>query len=434
MANLIVVGTQWGDEGKGKVVDVLSERFDVVARYQGGNNAGHTVVVGEEKVVLHLVPSGILRKGKICVLGNGVVIDLKELIQEMDQLERLQVRFEEQFFISQRAHLVLPYHKLLDATHEQRAAKKIGTTGRGIGPAYVDKMARVGIRIGDLEHAGVFKERLQHNLAEKRTQFPDNQALAALDGDRVFAEHLGYYERIRSFLVDSAEILDRLIRKGKRVLFEGAQGTLLDVDLGTYPFVTSSSSTAGGACTGTGVSPKRIDGILGVCKAYTTRVGEGPFPTELSDATGEHIRARGQEFGATTGRPRRTGWFDAVGVRYAVRVNGLDALAMMKLDVLDELDPILVCTGYRYRGEVLTEFPNETAVLAECQPVYETLSGWKQSTVGVIADEKLPTKCQAYIRHLETLVGVPLTLVSTGPRRDQTIVRANAAWREWGLA
>jgi adenylosuccinate synthase len=434
MANLIVVGTQWGDEGKGKVVDVLSERFDVVARYQGGNNAGHTVVVGEEKVVLHLVPSGILRKGKICVLGNGVVIDLRELIQEMDQLERLHVRFEDNFFISQRAHLVLPYHKVLDVAHEQRAAKKIGTTGRGIGPAYVDKMARVGIRIGDLEHAGVFKERLQHNLAEKRIQFPENQGLAALDGDQIYAEHLGYYERIRNFLGDSALILDRLIREGKRILFEGAQGTLLDVDLGTYPFVTSSSATAGGACTGTGVSPKRIDGILGVCKAYTTRVGEGPFPTELSNATGEHIRARGQEFGATTGRPRRTGWFDAVAARYAVRVNGLDVLAMMKLDVLDELDPILVCNGYRYRGEVLTEFPNETAVLAECQPVYEALPGWKQSTVGVVAEEKLPPTCQAYIRHLESLVGVPLTLVSTGPRRDQTIVRANAAWREWGLA
>ena len=434
MANLIVVGTQWGDEGKGKVVDVLSERFDVVARYQGGNNAGHTVVVGEEKVVLHLVPSGILRKGKICVLGNGVVIDLKELIQEMDQLQRLHVRFEDNFFISQRAHLVLPYHKVLDVAHEQRAAKKIGTTGRGIGPAYVDKMARVGIRIGDLHHPGLFKERLQHNLAEKRVQFPGNEALAALDGEQIYAEHLGHYERIRDFLGDSAQILDRLIRGGKHVLFEGAQGTLLDVDLGTYPFVTSSSATAGGACTGTGVSPTRIDGVLGVCKAYTTRVGEGPFPTELSDAIGEQIRTRGLEFGATTGRPRRTGWFDAVGVRYAARVNGLDVLAMMKLDVLDELDPILVCAGYRYRGEVLTEFPSETAVLAECQPVYETLPGWKQSTVGVVAEEKLPSKCQSYLRHLQTLVGVPLTLVSTGPRRDQTIVRPNASWEAWGLA
>jgi adenylosuccinate synthase len=433
MANVIVVGAQWGDEGKGKVVDILSERFDVVARYQGGNNAGHTVVVGQEKIVLHLVPSGILRKGKICVLGNGVVIDLRELIHEMDQLERLHVRFEDHFFISRRAHLVLPYHKLLDVAREERAAKKIGTTGRGIGPAYVDKMARVGIRIGDLHHPALFKERLLHNLTDKREQFPDNQTLAALDADQTFVEHLKYYERIRNFLVDSAQILDRLIREGKRVLFEGAQGTLLDVDLGTYPYVTSSSATAGGACTGTGVSPKRIDGILGICKAYTTRVGEGPFPTEIMDATGEHLRARGQEFGATTGRPRRTGWFDAVGVRYAARVNGLDALALMKLDVLDELDPILVCTGYRYHGEVLTEFPNETDILAECQPVYEAIPGWRQSTVGTLDEANLPPPCRAYIRHLESLVGVPITLVSTGPRRDQTIVRPHTTWEGWGL-
>ncbi len=434
MANVIVVGAQWGDEGKGKVVDILSERFDVVARYQGGNNAGHTVVVGEEKVVLHLVPSGILRMGKICVLGNGVVIDLGELIHEMDQLERLQVRFEDHFFISRRAHLVLPYHKLLDVAHEQRTRKKIGTTGRGIGPAYMDKMARVGIRIGDLHHPGLFKERLQNNLLEKRAQFPENPALAALDADQIFADHLQHYARIREFLADSAQILDRLIREGKRVLFEGAQGTLLDVDLGTYPYVTSSSATAGGACTGTGVGPKRIDGILGICKAYTTRVGEGPFPTELADPTGEHIRLRGQEFGATTGRPRRTGWFDAVGVRYAARVNGLDALALMKLDVLDELDPILVCTGYRYRGEVLTEFPNETDILSACQPVYEAVPGWRQSIVGALEEDKLPLACQAYIRHLEDLVGVPITLISTGPRRDQTIVRGNPLWESWGLA
>jgi len=363
-----------------------------------------------------------------------VVIDLGELIHEMDQLERLHVRFEDHFFISRRAHLVLPYHKILDVAGEERAAKKIGTTGRGIGPAYVDKMARVGIRIGDLHQPGLFKERLQQNLQDKRAQFPENQALANLDADQIFAEHLRHYERIRDFLVDTAQILDRLIREGKRVLFEGAQGTLLDVDLGTYPYVTSSSATAGGACTGTGVSPKRIDGVLGVCKAYTTRVGEGPFPTELTDATGEHLRTRGKEFGATTGRPRRTGWFDAVGVRYAARVNGLDAVALMKLDVLDEMDPILVCTGYRYRGEVLTEFPNETDILAECQPVYGALPGWRQNTVGTLEETKLPPTCRAYIQHLERLVGVPFTLVSTGPRRDQTIFRPNAMWKSWGLA
>jgi adenylosuccinate synthase len=434
MANIIVVGAQWGDEGKGKVVDFLSERFDVVARYQGGNNAGHTVVVGEEKIVLHLIPSGVLRKGKVCVLGNGVVIDLCELIQEMDQLERLHIRFEDHFFISRRAHLVLPYHKLLDVAHEQRATKKIGTTGRGIGPAYVDKMARVGIRVGDLHQPALFKERLSQNLAEKRAQSPESRALATLEVDRIFHDHLKYYGRIQSFLADSSLVLDRLMREGKQVLFEGAQGTLLDVDLGTYPYVTSSSSTAGGACTGTGVSPKRIDGVLGICKAYTTRVGEGPFPTELADTIGERIRERGAEFGATTGRPRRTGWFDAVGVRYAARVNGLDALALMKLDVLDGLETIQVCTGYRYKEELLTELPNETDILAECQPVYETLAGWQENTVGIVEENKLPAACQAYLRHLEALAGVPLALISTGPRRDQTIVRSSALWRGWGLA
>jgi adenylosuccinate synthase len=434
MANIIVVGAQWGDEGKGKVVDVLSERFDVVARYQGGNNAGHTVVVGDEKIVLHLIPSGVLRKGKTCVLGNGVVIDLKELIQEMDQLERLHVKFEDHFFISRRAHLVLPYHKLLDVAHEQRATKKIGTTGRGIGPAYVDKMARVGIRIGDLHQPALFKERLSQNLADKRAQYPESRALTTLEPDQMFDEHLRFYERIKGFLADSSLVLNRLIQEGKAVLFEGAQGTLLDVDLGTYPYVTSSSATAGGACTGTGVGPKRIDGILGISKAYTTRVGEGPFPTELTGEVGELIRKRGAEFGATTGRPRRTGWFDAVALRYAVRVNGLDALALMKMDVLDGLDPIQVCTGYRYRGELITEFPNETDILAECQPVYESMPGWKDSTVGTVEEVKLPTNCQAYIRQLESLVGVPITLISTGPRRDETIMRPNAMWKSWGLA
>lgn len=434
MTNLIVVGVQWGDEGKGKIVDVLSEHFDVVARYQGGNNAGHTVVVGDEKIVLHLVPSGVLRKGKTCVLGNGVVIDLGELIQEMDQLERLHVNFTDRFYISRGAHLVMPYHKVLDAAAEQRAVKKIGTTGRGIGPAYVDKMARVGIRVGDLHNPALFRERLCQNLADKRAQHPENRALAALEPDRIFADHQRFYGRIRDFLADSGLILDRLMREGKPILFEGAQGTLLDVDLGTYPYVTSSSATAGGACTGTGVSPTRIGGILGVCKAYTTRVGEGPFPTELHDAVGEHIRASGQEFGATTGRPRRTGWFDAVGVRYAVRVNGLDAMVIMKLDVLDEVDPIRLCTGYRYRGELLTELPSAVDILAECEPVYEELPGWRQSTVGTMEEAKLPAACRAYLRRLEELVGVPILMVSTGPRRDQTLLRPHPLLAQWGLA
>jgi adenylosuccinate synthase len=435
MANVIVVGTQWGDEGKGKVVDLLSEHFDAVARYQGGTNAGHTVVVGDEKIVLHLVPSGVLRKGKVCILGNGVVIDLLALIQEIDQLVKLHVKIEENFFISKNAHLVLPYHKLLDTELERlRGGRKIGTTRRGIGPAYVDKMARTGIRIGDLTDPTLFRERLRANLEEKQAQFPHHQELRELDGEKVAAEQLEQFERVRGFLVDSSLVIHDLIRAGKSILFEGAQGTLLDVDLGTYPFVTSSSATAGGACTGTGISPLAIDGILGVTKAYTTRVGEGPFPTELADVTGEWLRERGQEFGATTGRPRRCGWFDAVAVRYSVRVNGLSAIALMKLDVLDASDSIRICTAYRRKGELHEEFPNETGLLKGCEPIYEELPGWNESTVGIASYDRLPARCRAYVERLEALTGVEVGLISTGPRRDQTIIRPTPSIRRWELA
>jgi adenylosuccinate synthase len=367
--------------------------------------------------------SGILRKGKTCVLGNGVVIDLGELIQEMDQLEKLQVKFEDHFFISRRAHLVLPYHKLLDVAHEQRATKKIGTTGRGIGPAYVDKMARVGIRVGDLHQPNLFKERLSQNLAEKRAQYPESKTLSDLEVDRMFEDHLRHFERIRGFLADGSLVLDRFMREGKRVLFEGAQGTLLDVDLGTYPYVTSSSATAGGACTGTGVSPKRIDGILGICKAYTTRVGEGPFPTELTDETGERIRERGAEFGATTGRPRRTGWFDAVGVRYAVRVNGLDAIVITLLDVLGGLPKLNVCTGYRLGGQALRAFPDEPETLEEVEPQLEAMEPWTEDISDSRHFKDLPPAAQKYVRRVEELVGVPVQIVSVGPDREQTIFR-----------
>ncbi|MGH7370025.1 MAG: adenylosuccinate synthase [Candidatus Methylomirabilaceae bacterium] len=435
MANVIVVGTQWGDEGKGKVVDLLSEHFDAVARYQGGTNAGHTVVVGEEKIVLHLVPSGVLRKGKICILGNGVVIDLPALLEEIDQLVRLQVKVEENLFISKNAHLVLPYHKLLDAELERlRGGRRIGTTRRGIGPAYVDKMARTGIRIGDLVDPALFRERLRANLEEKQAQFPHHQELRELDAEKVAAEQLEQFERARAFLVDSSFVIHNLVRADKSILFEGAQGTLLDIDLGTYPYVTSSSATAGGACTGTGVSPLAIHGILGVTKAYTTRVGEGPFPTELIDAMGEGLRERGQEFGATTGRPRRCGWFDAVAVRYSARVNGLSALALMKLDVLDACDWIRICTGYRRRGEVYQDFPNETGLLKECEPIYEEVPGWNESIVGTTSFDRLPARCRAYVERLEALTGVEAGLISTGPRRDQTILRATPAMRAWELA
>jgi adenylosuccinate synthase len=435
MANVIVVGTQWGDEGKGKVVDLLSEHFDAVARYQGGTNAGHTVVVGEEKIVLHLVPSGVLRKGKVCILGNGVVIDLLALTQEMDQLITLHVKIEENFFISKNAHLVLPYHKILDAELERlRGGRRIGTTRRGIGPAYVDKMARAGIRIGDLTDAALFRERLLASLEDKRAQFPHNQELRELDGEKVAAEQLEQFERVRRFMVDSSLVIHDLIRAGKSILFEGAQGTLLDIDLGTYPFVTSSSATAGGACTGTGVSPLAIDGILGVTKAYTTRVGEGPFPTELTDVTGEMLRERGQEFGATTGRPRRCGWFDAVAVCYSARVNGLSALALMKLDVLDVCDSIRICTGYRCKGEILRKFPNETGLLKGCEPLYEEVPGWNESIAGITSYNRLPARCKAYVERIEAVTGVEVGLISTGPRRDHSILRPTLAMRQWGLA
>lgn len=432
MANVIVVGTQWGDEGKGKVVDILSERFDVVARYQGGNNAGHTVVVGEEKIVLHLVPSGILRKGKTCILGNGVVIDPADLLYEMEQLRRLEAKFEGSFFIGKNAHLVMPYHKILDVERD-KGQRKIGTTGRGIGPAYADKMARVGIRIGDLHNPDLFREKLFANLAEKRAHQPASSALLGLDPEKIYADYLGYYQELRPYLVDASLVLNQFIAEGKSVLFEGAQGTLLDVDMGTYPYVTSSSSTAGGACTGTGVSPLNIHGVLGVVKAYTTRVGEGPFPTELKDELGERLRIRGQEFGATTGRPRRCGWFDAVAVRYSTRVNALSTMALMKLDVLDECEKILICNGYRYRGQVIKDFPTEAGILKECEPIYEEMEGWQEVTQGVLDYDGLPKKCREYIERLEELIGVGFSLISTGPKRDQTIIRKTKTLKDWGL-
>lgn len=432
MANVIVVGTQWGDEGKGKIVDLLSEVFDVVARYQGGNNAGHTVVVGEEKVVLHLVPSGILRKGKICILGNGVVIDPADLLHEMEQLKRLDVRFEETFFISKNAHLVMPYHKILDVERD-RGPQRIGTTGRGIGPSYSDKMGRVGIRIGDLHDPDLFREILFTNLAEKKVSHPESLALQELDPEKIYADYLGYYEELKSYLVDASQVLNQFISEGRSVLFEGAQGTLLDVDMGTYPYVTSSSSTAGGACTGTGISPLKIHGVLGVVKAYTTRVGDGPFPTELKDELGERLRRRGAEFGATTGRPRRCGWFDEVAVRYSARVNALSTMALMKLDVLDECEKVLICTGYRYRGKIIRDFPNEVSILRECEPIYEEMEGWQEVTQGILEYDGLPKKCREYIERLEELTGVGFSLISTGPKRDQTIIRKTQALRDWGL-
>ncbi len=433
MANVIVVGSQWGDEGKGKIVDTISESFDAVARYQGGNNAGHTVVVGNEKVILHLVPSGILRKGKTCILGNGVVVDLPGLTHELNQLGRLAVKAEGHLYVGKNAHLVLPYHKILDIEREQNTARRIGTTGRGIGPAYADKVARVGIRIGDLFDTGLFRERLRTNVIEKQAHAPKESALHTLDADAIFDEQMAHFREVQAFLVDASAILNRMIDAGKKILFEGAQGTLLDVDLGTYPYVTSSSATAGGACIGTGVAPTRIDGVLGVIKAYTTRVGEGPFPTELGDSTGEELRRRGGEYGATTGRPRRCGWLDAISLAYAIRVNGFSTLALTKLDVLDPFPVLQICRAYRYRDQTLEEFPNETNILKECQPLYEEIEGWQESTVGRTSIAELPKKCRAFLDRLEAILGVDISIISTGPERDQTILLPTRTLKQWGL-
>ncbi|MFB3144827.1 MAG: adenylosuccinate synthase [Candidatus Methylomirabilales bacterium] len=433
MANVIVVGSQWGDEGKGKIVDTISESFDAVARYQGGNNAGHTVVVGNEKVILHLVPSGILRKGKTCILGNGVVVDLPGLTHELNQLGRLAVKAEGHLYVGKNAHLVLPYHKILDIEREQNTARRIGTTGRGIGPAYADKVARVGIRIGDLLDPGFFRERLRTNVIEKQAHAPKESALHTLDADAIFDEQMAHFREVQAFLVDASAILNRMIDAGKKILFEGAQGTLLDVDLGTYPYVTSSSATAGGACIGTGVAPTRIDGVLGVIKAYTTRVGDGPFPTELGDSTGEELRRRGEEYGATTGRPRRCGWLDAISLAYAIRVNGFSTLALTKLDVLDPFPVLQICRAYRYRDQTLEEFPNETNILKECQPLYEEIEGWQESTVGRTSVAELPKKCRAFLDRLQAILGVDISIISTGPERDQTILLPTRTLKQWGL-
>lgn len=433
MANVIVVGTQWGDEGKGKIVDIISESFDAVARYQGGNNAGHTVIVGKEKVILHLVPSGILRKGKTCILGNGVVIDLPGLTHELSQLRRLDVKPEGHLYIGKNAHLVLPYHQILDQERDQNSTRRLGTTGRGIGPAYADKAARTGIRIGDLFDSTLFQERLRINVAEKQAYAPKQSALHTLDPEAIFHKQMPHFRQVQTFLVDASAVLNRMIDEGKKILFEGAQGTLLDVDMGTFPYVTSSSATAGGACIGTGVGPTRIDGALGVMKAYTTRVGEGPFPTELKDSTGEALRNRGEEYGATTGRPRRCGWIDAISLRYAIQVNDLRTVALTKLDVLDAFPVVKICRAYRYRGQTLEEFPNETDILSECQPVYEEIEGWQESTMGRNAIADLPKKCCAFLDRLVAILGIDISIISTGPERDQTILLPTPPLKQWGL-
>lgn len=423
MAVKVIVGAQWGDEGKGKVVDLLSDKMDVVARYQGGANAGHTVVIDGEKYILHLIPSGILHEDVVCVIGNGVVVDPVALLEEIELLESKGVTVQGRLLISHRAHLIMPYHKLLDEARENRDAKnKIGTTGRGIGPAYVDKYNRMGIRIVDLLDRDTLKAKLRRNIGEKNEILNKIYHQKALDVDEIINEYIEFDQKIDPFVKDVSAYLNDAVRQGKNILLEGAQGTLLDVDFGTYPYVTSSTPTSGGACSGVGLGPTKIDTVLGVIKAYTTRVGMGPFPSEIPDEAGINLRDLGEEFGATTGRPRRCGWFDAVIARYAVQVNGIDAFALTKLDVLDTLDEIKICVAYQYDGEKITTFPSEMRVLENCQPVYETYPGWKTSTRDVRRYADLPVNARKYLEAIRRLTDTEMSIVSVGSDREETVV------------
>lgn len=423
MAAVVLIGAQWGDEGKGKVTDFLAEKADLVVRYQGGNNAGHTVVANGEEFKLHLIPSGILYTEKTCIIGNGVVVDPKVLLDELDYLAERNAKTGK-LLISSNAHVIMPYHRLLDALEEEsRGEHKIGTTKRGIGPAYMDKSSRIGIRIIDLLDSEEFAAKLRRNLKEKNNLLTKVYGVEPLDFDAIYTEYSGYAQRIRSYVTDSSLAIDGAIKAGEKVLFEGAQGTLLDLDHGTYPYVTSSHPIAGGACIGAGVGPTRINRVVGVVKAYTTRVGEGPFPTELNDEKGEQLRQVGHEFGTTTGRARRCGWFDAVIARYAVRVSGISDFALMKLDVLSGLDKVKICVGYRVNNEVIYEFPQSQKIFTACEPVYEELPGWQEDITGVTCFEDLPKAAQDYVQRIEALTETQVTIVAVGPGREQTIVR-----------
>ncbi|MDJ0799573.1 MAG: adenylosuccinate synthase [Calothrix sp. MO_167.B12] len=422
MANVIVIGAQWGDEGKGKITDLLSHSADVVVRYQGGVNAGHTIVVEGNTFKLHLIPSGILYPDTECIIGSGTVIDPQVLIAELDQIEKLNISTDN-LFISETAHVTMPYHRLFDrAAEERRGNYKIGTTGRGIGPTYADKSERTGIRILDLMDSQGLRDRLEWTINYKNVILEKLYNLPALDPQAVIEEYLGYAERLRPYVVDSSLKIYDAIQQRRNILFEGAQGTLLDLDHGTYPYVTSSNPVAGGACVGTGLGPTAIDRVIGVAKAYTTRVGEGPFPTELEGEIGELLCSRGAEFGTTTGRKRRCGWFDAVIGRYAVRINGMDCLAITKLDVLDDVEEIKVCVAYEIDGERCDNFPTSAHKFARCQPIYKTLPGWKQSTSDCRKLSDLPKQALDYLKFLAELMDVPIAIVSLGASRDQTII------------
>ena len=422
MACVIIVGTQWGDEGKGKIVDLLTERADAVVRYQGGNNAGHTVMFGEQTFILHLLPSGILRK-TTSILGNGVVIDLAEMIKEIDELAQMDISVEDHLHISDRAQLVMPWHKTFDRLgEEQKGKNKIGTTGRGIGPAYEDKVRRSGMRVGDLLEPELFKARLEEIVEEKNKllelYYKSNEP--SFSAEEIFLEFTAYLKILKPYIRDTPLLVNQMIEQGKNILFEGAQGTFLDVDHGTYPFVTSSNTLAGGACAGTGIGPTRINEVLGIVKAYTTRVGSGPFPTELLDNDGELLQSEGNEFGATTGRPRRCGWFDALLVRQAVRLNGITSMAVMKLDVLDKFDTLKIAVSYRLSNGEHTE--NLPRSLENVTPVLEEMPGWKCNSAGITEYDQLPRNMLAYLERISELVGAKVSIISTGPKREETIV------------
>ncbi|MBN2356832.1 adenylosuccinate synthase [candidate division KSB1 bacterium] len=423
MSVTIIVGAQWGDEGKGKIVDILSARAHVVARYQGGPNAGHTVVVEDEEIILHQIPSGILHPHTRCVIGNGVVIDPVVLMEEIEFLAGKNINVAGRLFISHRAHLIMPYHKSLDAMREQaQGALKIGTTGRGIGPAYVDKYDRCGIRIVDLLDRQTLREKLLSNIEYKNKLLQRIYDSEKLDTEKIIQDYIEFDKRIDPYVKDISNFINRAIDSGEEILIEGAQGTMLDVDFGTYPFVTSSNPIAGGACTGLGIGPTRIDQVLGIAKAYTTRVGMGPFPTEFEQAFGDKMRQLGGEYGATTGRPRRCGWFDAVVVRLAVQVNGLTSLAITKLDVLDTLPEIKICTAYKYGDKVFDHYPAELWIQEQLQPVYETHPGWMSSTREAKSLSDLPANAQKYIQRIREITGIPISIISVGSERSQTVL------------
>ncbi len=424
MSNIVVVGTQWGDEGKGKVVDLMTAKADLVVRYQGGANAGHTLVVDGQQFIFHIIPSGILYEGKKCLIGNGLVVDPEVLLQEIDKLAKVGIAVDpERLSLSDKAHLIMPYHRAIDVAREAAmGGKKIGTTGRGIGPCYEDKVARVGIRAVDLTDPEVFEEKLKANLKEKNFYLTKLLGAESLEVSPILESYLRMAERLAPYITDVSIEMDNTLKAGGRILFEGAQGTHLDVDHGTYPFVTSSNPVAGNACAGTGIGPNQLHHILGIVKAYTTRVGAGPFATELTDRIGEHIQEKGKEFGATTGRRRRCGWLDLVVVRDSARLNGLNSLAITKLDVLTGLDELNICVGYDLNGKELNYRPSSMKKMAQCKPIYQKVPGWQEDISGARAIEQLPRNAQQYIRTIEDITGVPVSVVSVGPARDATIV------------